>query len=174
MVLIRYAQGMDVTEALLDSWRRQCRIVDNVASRFTPELLQAKPAPSGRDCAYHLAHIAEVRLGWLANAIGQDVPDAPRLFWQEGDAWAWSHDLEFLRGALKFSEEAAAAWVEKALADGTQKAGNYDHPVLYLQHMVWHDGWHVGLLMLALRLAGAEPEESWEDENVWDLWRLPG
>jgi hypothetical protein len=37
--------------------------------------------------------------------------------------------------------------------------------------MVWHDGWHVGLIFLALRLNGQEPREEWEEPNVWGLWR---
>ena len=37
--------------------------------------------------------------------------------------------------------------------------------------MVWHDGWHVGLIFLALRLNGQEPPEEWEEPNVWGQWR---
>lgn len=47
----------------------------------------------------------------------------------------------------------------------------YDNPVLLLQHMIWHDGWHVGLIFLALRLNGQEPPEEWEEPNVWGQWR---
>jgi uncharacterized damage-inducible protein DinB len=65
-------------------------------------------------------------------------------------------------------------WVAEKIGAGSQKCGNYDHPVHYLQHMVWHEGWHAGLIVLALRLAGHEPSEETESALVWNQWRLPG
>jgi hypothetical protein len=38
--------------------------------------------------------------------------------------------------------------------------------------MIWHEGWHVGLIFLALRLAGEEPKQEWEEANVWGEWRI--
>lgn len=38
---------MDVTEALLDSWARQCQMLDHLVSILTPELLSAKPSDDG-------------------------------------------------------------------------------------------------------------------------------
>jgi hypothetical protein len=31
---------------------------------------------------------------------------------------------------------------------------HYDHPILLLQHMLWHEGYHHGQMKLALKLAG--------------------
>jgi hypothetical protein len=31
---------------------------------------------------------------------------------------------------------------------------HYDHPILLLQHMLWHEGYHHGQIKLALKLAG--------------------
>ena len=31
---------------------------------------------------------------------------------------------------------------------------HYDRPVLFLQHMVWHEGYHHGQIKLALKIAG--------------------
>jgi len=30
----------------------------------------------------------------------------------------------------------------------------YDHPLLYLQHMIWHEGYHHGQIKLALKVMG--------------------
>ncbi len=37
--------------------------------------------------------------------------------------------------------------------------------------MVWHEGWHAGIILLALRLNGREPAEQWEETNLWGIWR---
>ncbi|MEZ5162818.1 MAG: hypothetical protein R2688_03510 [Fimbriimonadaceae bacterium] len=34
-------------------------------------------------------------------------------------------------------------------------ASQYDHPIYFLQHMVWHDGYHFSSLMQCLRNGGA-------------------
>jgi hypothetical protein len=38
--------------------------------------------------------------------------------------------------------------------------------------MVWHEGYHAGLILLALRNAGQEPTEEWDEYNIWALWRV--
>jgi hypothetical protein len=31
---------------------------------------------------------------------------------------------------------------------------HYDHPILRLQHMLWHEGYHHGQIKLALKITG--------------------
>lgn len=166
---------MNVTEALLDSWVRQSQIVDNLAGALTPELLESKPDPDGWTVAYHLCHLHSTRRFWHMMASGLEEPVGPSLFTVVSDEeWIPSGDLALIRERLAESAELVRSWVSDRIADGSQKTGNYDHPVMYLQHMVWHEGWHAGLIVLAMRRAGAEPTEEWECANIWDLWREPG
>jgi uncharacterized damage-inducible protein DinB len=165
---------MTTEEALLDSWTRSCRALDNLVGILTPETLQLKPSPDGWTIAFHLCHLHTTRRFWHSKAEGLDALVGTPLFTVTDDEWIPSNDLEEIRTRLKESELLVRSWVAKALEDGVQQAGHYDHPVLYLQHMVWHEGWHFALIMLALRLGGHEPTEEWEDANVWDMWRAPG
>ena len=159
---------MNVNEALLESWDRQSRMVDAVASRIDESNRHAKPSEDGWPLDHQLAHIHEVRYWWL----GQFAPELAATL---GDGFTEDQkpieDLDAMRSHLK----ASAATVRKAVADalekGTEEQGGYDHPVMFLQHMVWHEGWHVGLIFLGLRLAGREPGEEWEEPNIWGLWR---
>ncbi|MBL8065071.1 MAG: DinB family protein [Chthonomonadaceae bacterium] len=164
---------MDVTGALLDSWTRQGKIVANLIDILTPELLNAKPSDDGWTIAFHLAHLHSVRRYWHMNAAGLSEPVGASLYTIEGEDWIPSHDLNVIKTRLQESQTLVAKFVSEKIAESAQQVGNYDHPVFYLQHMVWHEGWHVGLVMLALRLAGHEQTEEWECANIWDLWRLP-
>lgn len=168
---------MTAQEALLDSWTRQCRALESLLTLMTQELLAAKPSPDGWDIAYHLAHLHGTRRYWHMNANGLDSPVGETLYlntdrdWSE---WTGSTDLAAIRARLKESENLVNSFVAGAVDSGTtERAGNYDHPVLYLQHMLWHEGWHFALIMLAMRLAGHEPAEEWENANIWDVWRQP-
>ena len=135
--------------------------------------MQAKPSVDGWTVAFHLCHIHETRTYWLFKAKGEKTPGLLDLYHQVGDEWAPSDNLKEIHSQLLASEAAVRDWIGEALAKGTTEIGQYDHPVLFLQHMIWHEGYHFGLLMLALRLAGAEPSEAWEEEHVWALWRGP-
>lgn len=119
-----------------------------------------------------LAHMHGVRryfLSQVAPAHGASLVSAYAD--KEGTPLA---ELDAIKACLKASEKAVREAVKEGLERGGPMAGAnvvYDNAVLFLQHMVWHDGWHVGLIFLALRLNGQEPPEEWEEPNVWGRWR---
>jgi uncharacterized damage-inducible protein DinB len=51
------------------------------------------------------------------------------------------------------------------------KTITYDHPVMLLQHMLWHEGYHTGNIMLALKAIGQPLSESEGEALMWSLWR---
>ena len=139
---------MELVGLLRESWRRQCLCIDNIASLMTQELLHSKPSTDGWDLAYHLCHIHDTRMYWLEMASGQkEWPGIGYLIDYYVDPQTHSYDLDKIRSQLKASEAAVSDWLATSLSQ-EGAAGPYDHPVFYLQHMVWHEGWHAGLLML--------------------------
>lgn len=112
----------------------------------------------------------EVEAFWLSRFSPKHAEGLGRVF-KDG----WENPIDDL-GAIKSELDRSAKAVRDAVAEGIEAggapAGGYDHPVIFLQHMVWHEGWHVGLLMLGLRVAGQEPPEEWEEPNVWGQWRV--
>ena len=164
---------MDVAKQLLESWDRQCQIVNSVASLIDDENRHVKPSEDGWSLDRHLAHMHGVRRFFLSQVAPEQ---AAGLVSASADAEGTPlADLGAIKACLKASEKA----VREAVREGLEKGGGpmagdhvvYDNPVLLLQHMVWHDGWHVGLIFLALRLNGQEPPAEWEEPNVWGLWR---
>ena len=165
---------MTAIDALLESWTRQSQMLDNLTGALTPELLLAKPSEDGWTIAFHLAHLHGTRRYWHMKASGLDEPVGPSLYTFNGDEDPVpSLDLSEIRTRLSESAVLVRTWVAEQIESDAQQVGNYDHPVFYLQHMMWHEGWHFALIVLAMRLAGHEPTEEWECANVWDLWRLP-
>lgn len=160
---------MDVAEALLESWDRQSRIVTSVASLVDESNRHLKPSDDGWPLYQQLAHIHNTRRYWLK----QVSPDrAAALGDSFTDGWMTPiEDLATVKALLNDSSVAVREGVADLLQRNVGAIGGYDHPVLYLQHMIWHEGWHVGLIFLALRLAGQEPPEEWEEPNVWGQWR---
>jgi len=68
----------------------------------------------------------------------------------------------------------SAAVVRRAvagkLASGRAMDRHYDHPILLMQHMVWHEGYHHGQIKLALKLAGYPFDDEEIGQVTWDVW----
>jgi uncharacterized damage-inducible protein DinB len=47
---------------------------------------------------------------------------------------------------------------------------HYDHPILLLQHMLWHEGYHHGQIKLALKMAGCPLSDDEAGPLTWSVW----
>jgi uncharacterized damage-inducible protein DinB len=94
------------------------------------------------------------------------MPIALRNGWEDP-----IEDLDAIRQMLAESEVAVREVTAAAIAEGRMPCGDYENPILFLQHQIWHEGWHVGLVILGLRVAGEEPPEEWEDTQIWGEFR---
>jgi uncharacterized damage-inducible protein DinB len=89
----------------------------------------------------------------------------------------WETPVENLDEIKRLLDESALAvnsFLKHSLSEGESndcKVGWYDHPVMFLQHLIWHEGWHAGMILLGLREAGFEPSEEWEEMRIWSQWR---
>ncbi len=155
-------------ESVMESWHRQSSIVANLAERVTEEDLALAPAEGEPDIAYHLCHINGVRRFWLGKAAAPFREQTENLFDPAGEIPC--RDVVRIRTQLARSGQAVADGFRHFVERGSDDP-SYAHPMHFLQHMLWHDGWHVGLIMLALRRGGKEPPEEWEEENIWGIWR---
>ena len=150
-----------VTSELLASWERQTRIMSNIAGRIGEEERGLKACIDGCPVEEHLAHIHEVRYGWLSKVSPSDVAELGEVFEQHGEEWTPIADLDEINRQLDLSAAAVGNAVRELIAAGVGKVGPYSHPIHFLQHMIWHEGYHFAVLTLALRLSGKDPGEEW-------------
>ncbi len=163
---------MELADALLDSWDRQCRIVTSVMTLISEENRHFKPSEDGMSLDRQLTHMHNTRKFFMSQVAPAQAAGLGSAYAdKEGTPIA---DLDAIKACVEASGIAVRAAVKEGLENGGPMASEhvtYDNAVMFLQHMVWHDGWHVGLVFLALRLNGQEPPEEWEEPNVWGLWR---
>ena len=60
--------------------------------------------------------------------------------------------------------------VASRLQSGRAMDVHYDHPILLLQHMLWHEGYHYGQMKLALKVAGHPISDEDAGPISWDVW----
>lgn len=150
-------------DAVLESWTRQATIVANLANLIDDKSFDFVAAPGESSIGWHLTHIYQVRMYWLSD-IAPEMID-PSLKWGE------VFPLEKAKELLTKSAGQIHDVMKNKLENDESPVGGYDHPLYFLQHMIWHEGWHVGAIMMALRQNGQETPEEWEEPNIWGLWR---
>ncbi|HEX5227377.1 MAG TPA: DinB family protein [Bryobacteraceae bacterium] len=150
--------------ALLDSWNRNNAILVNLL-RLVPEGGLAVRAMEGSPTVAQLfTHIDYVRLVFIAE-------DAPEFGVREPAAeWVDERDANRIAGMLNASARVVRDAVESRVRLGKEMDLHYDHPILLLQHMIWHEGYHHGQIKLALKLAGHAISDDAAGPGTWGVW----
>ncbi len=161
-------------KALLDSWERNNTILLGFLGALPEGGLEARALPGSWSVAVQLAHIHHTRQFYVSQAIPELAKDLPGLFQREGKAWIAERTVERIAEALKTSARAVSQTVRRGVEANQAFRGTeiaYDHPVLLLQHMLWHEGYHIGQMMLA-RKAIQQPMPDEEAAQVmWSHWQ---
>jgi uncharacterized damage-inducible protein DinB len=160
------ADGLDagLLEAVLDSWDRNNTILVNLL-RAVPEGGLAVRAMEGSPSVAELfTHIHYVRLVF----VSEDAPEFARKLPDE--EWLAERDPDRIPQMLNESAQAVRDAVKSRVEAGREMDLHYDHPVLLLQHMLWHEGYHHGQIKLALKLAGRPISNKEAGPVTWWVW----
>lgn len=168
--------GADPTllDALLDSWDRGNRILLNLLHALSPQELDSRALEGSPSAAELYAHLHGTRLFWLEQTAPEAVGDIPALTEARDGVQVAGRDPQRIASALGASARAVREAVRGHIESGQPLAGphaSYDHPVLLLQHLLWHEGYHVGQLKLALKRAGRVLSDAEEEGLIWGVWR---
>ena len=152
-----------LTAALLDSWERNNTILINLLRALPENALAARPMQGSPSVGELFAHIHYVRMVF----VSEDAPELGRPLPQE---WAQINDRNGMIDMLNESARAVRDAVLARLEAGRQMDEHYDHPILLLQHMIWHEGYHHGQVKLTLKLAGQPLANKDIGPLTWRVW----
>ena len=71
---------------------------------------------------------------------------------------------------LKESAMAVRDAVRGRIESGRAMDLHFDHPILFLQMMIWHEGYHHGQIKLALKAAGLPIADDQIGPLTWGVW----
>jgi uncharacterized damage-inducible protein DinB len=151
-------------DALLDSWDRNNTILINLLRALPEGGLQARTMEGSPSIAELFTHIHFVRLVF----VFEDAPEfAVTLPKQE---WIDERDPDRIAQMLNDSAKVVRDAVRSRVEEGREMNLHYDHPILLLQHMLWHEGYHHGQMKLALKLAGRALTDQAAGPVTWGVW----
>ena len=151
-------------DAVLDAWDRNNRILINLLRALPAAGLEARAAEGSPTVAGMFTHIHYVRLVFLSEDVPEMAPPVPSREWQS------EKDPDRIAEALEASGQAVRDAVERCIRTGQAMKVHYDHPVLFLQHMVWHEGYHHGQIKLALKINGLGLDNKAIGPLTWRVW----
>ena len=161
---ITSTQDQRLLEALLDSWDRNNAILLNLL-RILPEgALEVRAMEGSPFIAELFHHIHYVRLVFLS----EDAPEFARPLPEK--EWSAVRDPASMAQMLNDSAKAVRDAVKSKVEAGRQMHLHYDHPILFLQHMIWHEGYHHGQIKLALKLADRPITNKEAGPVTWRVW----
>jgi uncharacterized damage-inducible protein DinB len=151
-------------EPLLDSWDRNHTITVNLLRAIPEDAMDLTPTTGSPSIAQLFGHLHYVRLIF----VEEDAPEFARE--TPTDEWTAEPDRERLVRMLNDSAAAVRAAVKGRLDAGREMDLHYGHPILMLQHLIWHEGYHHGQIKLTLKMAG----RPFADESIgpltWSVW----
>jgi uncharacterized damage-inducible protein DinB len=100
--------------------------------------------------------------------VFEDAPefarDVPRK------EWVAERDPGRIAQMLNDSAKVVRDAVKSKVETGRDMNLHYDHPILFVQHMIWHEGYHHGQIKLALKLAGRPLTDEEAGPVTWAVW----
>jgi uncharacterized damage-inducible protein DinB len=157
-------RGQRLLEALLDSWDRNNTILVNLLRIVPKDGLEVRPMEGSPSVAEMFAHIHYVRLVFVSEDAPEFARDVPEK------EWVAEHDRDRMAQMLNDSANAVRDAVKSKVETGREMNLHYDHPILLLQHMIWHEGYHHGQIKLALKLAGHPISNEVAGPISWRVW----
>ena len=153
-----------VLEDLLDSWDRNNTITTNLLRAIPEGTMDLKATAQSPSIAQLFMHMHYVRLVFVAEDAPEIAVDVPK------GEWAAESDRDRLARMFNESATAVRDAVTGRLESGRAMDRHYDHPILMLQHLIWHEGYHHGQVKLALKIAGKAFDDDAIGNVTWDVW----
>jgi uncharacterized damage-inducible protein DinB len=158
------SHDQSLLEALLDSWDRNNAILLKLLRALPEGGLEARVMEDSPSIAEMFTHIHFVRLVF----ISEDAPEFARNLPEK--EWVIERDPGRIAQMLDDSAKAVRDAVKSRVEAGRDMNLHYDHPILLLQHMLWHEGYHHGQSKLALKATGRPMTDEEAGPVTWNVW----
>src|SRR5262249_9243982 len=137
-VIMPGASDQTLLQDLLDSWDRNNTILVNLVRVLPQGALQVRATQGSPSVAQMLTHMHYVRLVLVAENAPEFAPNLANELPKE--EWAAEHDPARIEHLLNESAKVVRAAAKFKLESGRAMNVHYDHPILLLQHLIWHEG----------------------------------
>lgn len=161
-------------DAVLEAWRRNSAVFANLVRALPEGGLDARDAGGQWTVAHHLAEIHGTHVYWLGRVAPEFAEGLEYLHTDDegGESFTPERDRERILSVHAQAADAVERAVRTRLEAGQPLEGVYAHPENFLQHMMWHDAYHIGQIMLALKHSGLRLDDDLANDLIWKVLRV--
>jgi uncharacterized damage-inducible protein DinB len=163
------AQDQCLLEVLLDSWDRNNTILINLLRMLSEagpkgglEARAMEGSPSVSEMFTHIHHERMVSVFENAPEFAGNAPE---------EEWVVELDPDRIAQMLDDSARRVRDAVKSRVETGRNMDLDFDHPVLLIQLLIFHEGYHHGQIKLALKAAGRPAPDDEAGPVTWSVWR---
>lgn len=159
------ATNQRLLDALLDSWDRSNIILLNLLRAIPEGGLEARAmesSPSVSEMFTHMHHERMVSVFEEAPEFAGTVPEKE---------WMVERDPDRIAQLLNESAKRVREAIKSRVESGQDLNLSFDHPILLLQLLIFHESYHHGQIKLALKAAGRPVSDDEAGPLTWDVWR---
>lgn len=152
-------------EIVLEAWERSNEILVNLLRSVPQGELGAKAlegSPTVAAMFHHMHHERMISLYEEAPEFGGELP---------AKEWESEDDVEKMAAKLVESARRIREAVRSRVEQGRALDRSYDHPILFLQLLMFHEAYHHGQIKLALKTQGQPIPDEMAGPLTWDVWR---
>jgi hypothetical protein len=120
-------------------------------------------SPSVSEMFTHIHHERMISVFENAPEFAGNVPEKE---------WMDERDRERIAQMLSDSAKRVRNLIKSRVETGRDLDLHFDHPILLLQLLIFHEGYHHGQIKLALKVAGHPVTDDKVGPLTWDVWRL--
>jgi len=152
-------------DVVLDSWDRANTILVNLLAALPEGGLQARAMEGSPSVGEMFAHMHHERM----ISVLEEAPEFAGVVPEQ----EWTGDDDPTRIAARLVESARRVRdaVKSRVESGKALDRNYDHPILLIQLLLFHESYHHGQIKLALKAAGRPLDDDTAGPLTWDVWR---
>jgi hypothetical protein len=152
-------------QAILAGWDRHNRVLINLAGAIPEGGFAARALPGSPSVGEMFTHMHHERMVSVAEEAPEHGGEMP-----EGE-WVEVVGAGEISGMLEESGRVVRGAVEGRVAAGRPLDLHFAHPVVLIQFLIFHEGYHHGQIKLALKAAGLPLSDEAAGPLTWDVWR---
>jgi uncharacterized damage-inducible protein DinB len=139
-------------------------ILTNLLHAMPERAFDARAMQGSPSIGEMFGHIHYVRLVFISEDVPEFVQTLPER------EWFVERDPERMAQMLNHSAKAVSNAVKSRVESGQEMNLHYDQPILFLQHMIWHEGYHHGQIKLVLKLTDQSMSDEQAGPLTWGIW----
>jgi uncharacterized damage-inducible protein DinB len=160
------AKDQPLLEALLNSWDRNNTVLINLLRALPEDGLKARAMEGSPSVSEMFMHIHHERMVSVFENAPEFAGNAP-----EGE-WVVELDPDRIAQMLDDSARRVRDTVKNRVETGRGLDLDFEHPILLIQFLIFHEGYHHGQIKLALKAADRPITNDEAGPVTWDVWRL--